>query len=92
MKKILALIATTLVLTQPARADNAQVFGAVVGAWIGYEIMSQRQEPQIIYRPQPQVVIVQQPHYHRIHPQTARIYRDTCTVYGYGRHGEVICR
>lgn len=105
MKKFLALAAILAAFTQPAAAnDDARIFGAVVGAVIGYHLMDRSDniqvQPQVVitapvHRHYPQtVVVVQQPqrHHHHIHPQTARIYRDTCTVYGQGRHGNVICR
>jgi hypothetical protein len=106
MKQIIAAIAVSAALIQPAAADDRQVFGAIVGAVIGYHLMERANtvevQPQVVisapvphrhYHPQT-VVVVQQPqrHYNHIHPQTARIYRDTCTAYGHGRHGNVICR
>lgn len=105
MKKLLASAAILAAFTQPAAANDAQIFGAIAGAVIGYHLMERSNtlevQPQIVitaphrhYQPQT-VIVVQQPqhHYrHGIHPQTARIYSDTCTAYGQGRHGNVICR
>ena len=105
MKKFLASAAILAAFVQPAAAsDDARIFGAVVGAVIGYHIMDSANrvevQPQVVitapqrhYRPETVIVVQQQPqrHYH-VHPQTVRIYRDTCTAYGRGRHGNVICQ
>lgn len=106
MKKFLASAAILAAFVQPAAAsDDARVFGAVVGAVIGYHIMDRANrveiQPQVVitaprphrhYHPET-VIVVQQPEHHQhIHPQTVRIYRDTCTAYGRGRHGNVICQ
>ena len=51
MNKILAAVMLTAAMVQPAAADDRQVFGAIVGAVIGYELM-RPQQPQIITVPQ----------------------------------------
>jgi hypothetical protein len=106
MKQIIAALAVSAALIQPAAADDRQVFGAIVGAVIGYHLMKEANtvevQPQVVisapaprrhYHPQT-VVVVQQPQRHRhynIHPQTVRRAMDTCTVYGRGHHGSVVC-
>ena len=103
MKQIIAAIAVSAALIQPAAADDRQVFGAIVGAVIGYHLMERANtvevQPQVVisapqrhYRPETVIVVQKQPqrHYH-VHPQTVRRAMDTCTVYGRGHHGSVVC-
>jgi hypothetical protein len=105
MKQIIAALAVSAALIQPAAAGDREVFGAVIGAMVGYHLMKESNtvevQPQVVisaprrhYHPQTVVVVQQQPqrHYNRIHPQTARIAAETCYHYGRGRHDNIICR
>ena len=87
MKQIIAALAVSAALIQPAAADDRQVFGAIVGAVIGYHLMKEANTVEV----QPQVVISAPAPRRHYHPQTVRRAMDTCTVYGRGHHGSVVC-